>query len=277
MQWGIAGPWYGEFMTLDRDRLMAQMKFLAKCGLSVMGVGITEVAKWSDEYRGCVFQFVADHDLRLAPHAGFKTVGASQDEIQRQTEEQLDALRRHLPHLRGTITNCGAGAGHRFDRAMPLEQKLETISRGLAGLARGCQELGAPLCIENHGDFYCSDLVQLCRMTPGLFLFLDTGNTYLIGERPLPAFEVAAPLTIGTHFKDHLVQPCYDPLRFEIFGAVLGEGDVGLRECYDLLLRKAPDPKNLVMQMEMICPKGMPPLEAMEKSIAFIHSLPEPK
>ena len=113
---------------------------------------------------------------------------------------------------------------------------------------------------------YVADIASLTGLVvkvdlDGDFDFGDTGET----------------LTIGTHFKDHRVQPCYEPLRFEIFGAVLGEGDVGLRECYDLLLRKAPDPETLVMQMEMISPRDMNPLDAMEKSIAFIRSLPEPK
>ena len=58
---------------------------------------------------------------------------------------------------------------------------------------------------------------------PGLRIFLDTGNTYLIGERPIPAYEAGAAYTIGTHFKDHRVAPVPSPLGFDIKGAVAND------------------------------------------------------
>ncbi|MFW5789599.1 MAG: hypothetical protein ACOCW3_06650, partial [Spirochaetota bacterium] len=48
----------------------------------------------------------------------------------------------------------------------------------------GLAEIGLPLAWENHRDYYVSDVVELCRRVPNMGLFLDTGNTYLIGERP---------------------------------------------------------------------------------------------
>ena len=156
---------------------------------------------------------------------------------------------------------------------------MTRLSKRLTPLAQACWELGIPLGIENHGDFYCSDLAQLCDVTPHLYIFLDTGNTYLIGERPWPAFEVAAPFTIGTHFKDHRVTPRLDarPLHFEVAGSPLKEGDVPLRECYELLLAQSPMPEKLTMGVEMICPAGMDPVESMEKSLSFVRSLPSPQ
>jgi sugar phosphate isomerase/epimerase len=154
---------------------------------------------------------------------------------------------------------------------------MERLATVLPPLAEGCHRLGLPFGIENHGDYYCSDLVGLCEQVPHLGIFLDTGNTYLIGEAPLPAFRAAAPYVVGAHFKDHHVRPCPDarPLHFEVAPAVLGEGDVGLRECYEILLREAPRPHDLVMEMELIPPQGMPPLEAFERSLAFVRSLEE--
>jgi sugar phosphate isomerase/epimerase len=115
------------------------------------------------------------------------------------------------------------------------------------------------MCIEDHGDFYCSDLVKLCKQTPHLYIFLDTGNTYLIGEQPIPAFEAAAPYTIGTHFKDHTVRPNPDILHFEVSCCALGDGDVPLRECYKILMEKAPHPEKLAMMFEMFPAKGQEP------------------
>ena len=142
-------------------------------------------------------------------------------------------------------------------------------------MAEGCAQIGTPLCAENHGDYYVSDLVKLCQMTPHLYIFLDTGNTYLLGEKPLPAFMEAAPYTVGTHFKDQRVRPVPDasPLCFEVGNSDLGGGMVPLKECWDILRQHAPDPQNLTMMFEMFPPPGMDPLTCLEKSISFVKSL----
>jgi sugar phosphate isomerase/epimerase len=92
----------------------------------------------------------------------------------------------------------------------------------------------------------------------------------------LPSFKEAAPYTIGTHFKDHFVcpRPNGRPMNFEVTGAALGDGDVPLRECYEVLKAGAPNPDGLVMEIEMIAPQeGMTPIESMERSVAFIRGL----
>lgn len=277
MIWGYASPWYGEFLEMDPDGLYARLKFLRANGLQVTGIGLRQVAEMSDAERDRLGEFLAENDLCLSAHVGFDYLNATRDEAQRRADEVAGALDSYGELMRVPICTTGARAGHRFDRTMPLEQKLERLSRSLAPLAAACWEAGAPLGIENHGDYYCSDWVTLCDNTPHLNIFLDTGNTYLIGERPLPAFEAAAPYTIGTHFKDHHVcpRPRARPLHFEVSGSVLGEGDVMLRECYDLLLKHAPKPEDLVMEIEMICPRGMDKMECMNRTLDFIRSLPE--
>ncbi|MGH8017533.1 MAG: sugar phosphate isomerase/epimerase family protein [Opitutaceae bacterium] len=214
-------------------------------------------------------------DLRIAPHFGFDLLKASASEAESEAARAGDFLaRRHHPFAE-TIVKTSMHAGHRFDRCAPWAEKRKRASRSLAPLARACRDAGLPLGIENHGDYYCSGLVELCEETPHLYIFLDTGNTYLIGERPDLAIAAAAPWTIGTHFKDHRVRPLPDsrPLGFEVEGSPLGEGDVPLRECYALLREKAPWPDRLVMEMEMIAPTGMDPLECFMRSLAFVRSL----
>jgi len=277
MIWGYGFPWYGEFMTLDEDPLYARLKFLLKHELNAAQSSIRQVAEMDEAERDRLGRFLADNNLQIAPHVGFDYLAADDEEIERQAEQAAEALDACLPLMRGTISTTVAGVGHRFDRTMPLEEKLDRLSRAMAPLAAACAEAGAPLCVENHGDYYVSDLVDLCKRTPDLHIFLDTGNTCLIGEKPLPAFEEAAPYTLGAHFKDHRVRPRPEarPLHFEVSGSALGEGDVPLRECHELLLRHAPAPDRLVMFLEMICPEGMTPTECLGKSLAFIRSLPE--
>jgi sugar phosphate isomerase/epimerase len=194
----------------------------------------------------------------------------------RKTEETIRALGEYHALLRAPIVTTLVGKYHRFMRQPSLHEQLERLPSVIAPLAYACHEFGCPLGIENHGDYYATDLVELCRRTPFLGIFLDTGNTYLIGEPSLPAIRAAAPLTIGTHFKDHHVWPEKQtfPLRFEIGGAVLGEGDVGLREAYDILLEHAPRPESLVMLIEMIPQPPMGPEECLERTLAFVRGLP---
>jgi sugar phosphate isomerase/epimerase len=142
-------------------------------------------------------------------------------------------------------------------------------------LVEGCAALGLPLSIENHGDYYVSDIVALIERVPGLKIFLDTGNTYLIGEAPLPAFHAAAPYVVGGHFKDHHVRPCPDarPLHFEVAPSIIGDGDVPLRECYQILKAKTPNYDQIVMEIELIPPSDVDPIETLERSLAFVRSL----
>jgi sugar phosphate isomerase/epimerase len=240
------------------------------------GVGLDEITGLTEAEQDRLGVYLEEHDLLLNPSAGFNYIEATPEDIARNTEKIAAGLQKAAPLLRSLIVTTGPwGLGHRFDRSLPLEEKLERLSRAIAPLAAICKELGTPLGIENHGDVYCSDLVEVCERAPGLGIFLDTGNTYLIGERPLPAFEAAAPYTVGTHFKDHRVRPCPEarPLHFEVAGSALGQGDVPLRECFELLMQKTPNPERLAMEIEMVCPEGMGPVECFNESLAFVTSL----
>ena len=280
--WGYAGPWYFEFTTHDGDNpedpaviLNRRLDFLAEHNLTTTGYPLQSFANLPEQDREQIARRLQDEDLALTCHVGCRYLSVSDDEAAAYNEKAIALLDRYLPMMRSPIATISKGPGHRFDLEQPLEEQLARLARGFAPVARACHERNIPLGIENHGDYYCSDLVQLCESVPHLYIFLDTGNTYLIGERPLPAFEVAAPYVIGTHFKDHIVEPVARGLHFDIHGAPLGQGHVPLRACYRLLKQHAPFPDDLVMQMEMICPKddGITPPECLERSLAFVRSL----
>jgi sugar phosphate isomerase/epimerase len=228
--------------------------------------------------RETVFDTIEQRDLRLTLGVGGGYF-AEAEEGQRRTEAALEGIRRYKDRVRAPIVMTTAGGVHRFMREPSLAEQLDRLAERLPPLVAGCAEMGLRLGIENHGDYYISDLVELCHRVPGLGIFLDTGNTFLIGEPPLPAIRAAAPYTIGTHFKDHRVRPCLDarPLHFEVGPSVLGEGDVGLAAAYRVLLEDAPDPRNLVMEIEMVPPQDPGPIESLKRSLAFIRQLPEPR
>lgn len=282
MKWGFAGPWYGEFrmrgeeyLKDEQELLYASFAFIEKYGLTCLGSSFQQVEKMSEAERAKMGEYLIEHDLCMSAGIGAKWLAMSADEAQRFADTVDARLTRFAGLMRIPIINTGAGAGHRFDRALPVEEKLERLARAMRPVAAVCHAHGLPFGIENHCDYYISDLVQLCQQTPHLGIFLDTGNTYMIGEKPLPAFAEAAPYVVGGHFKDHCVapRPNGSPMNFEVIGAALGEGDVPLRECYALLQQHSPQLERLVMELEMIAPPGMDPRECMKRSMQFVNDL----
>ncbi len=274
MLWGYAGIYRGDTGVYEGDRTLNQLRWVVQHGFKSACFPLVEMK--SPARRDQVAQFVAEHDLQLTVHPPIRWFQLTPDAIRRAVDEFLADLAAYGDLLRVPIVHMSAGGVHRFLAEPCLDKQLDWLATHVAPLAQGCHQLGRPLGIENHGDYYCRDLVELCRRTPHLRIFLDTGNCYLIGEPPVPACREAASYVIGTHFKDHVVFPDPKTLTFVIKGAVLGHGHVGLGEIWRDLIVRAPNPKGLVMHWELVPPEDMPTEEAVEKSWEFIHSLPEP-
>lgn len=272
MIWGYAGVWPGAFGLHEGDRLMNRLQFLVDHGFSSTGIGLKELE--DPARREQIATFVTEHDLQLTAHFRAKYFDPDLDEVRRQADACLADIQEYGDDIRAPIVTTGVGPYHRFMDSPSLAEQLDRLAEVLIPVAAACHEMGRPIGIENHGDYYCSDLVELCKRVPHLGIFLDTGNTYLIGEQSVPACKLAAPYTIGTHFKDHYVHPDPRELKFVVQGASLGAGHVGLREVYEALLAEAPDPDALVMQWELVPPKEMDPFESLEESWTFIRSLP---
>ena len=275
MRWGYALIWAGDYLDRDEDPLLAKLKFLAHYGLHTTGTTLDAIDQLPDATREQVGQLLADHDLALTPvlHAPYFDDDA--DKVARAIERQLELLNKWRDFLRVPLATTSAGPYHRFMREPSLDTQMERLATHLPAFAAGCHALDIPFGIENHGDYYLSDLVGLCQHVPHLGVFLDTGNPYLIGEAPWPAIEAAVPYAVGTHFKDHHVRPCPDarPLHFEVAPSVLGEGDVPLEACYKLLRERNPNPDRLVMEIELIMPADRPVIESFEQSLAFVRGL----
>jgi sugar phosphate isomerase/epimerase len=278
MLWGYALVWMSDYLQRDPDPLMAKLKFLVDYDLQTTGLSVNEIARLEPARLDEIAQYVADHNLAIHLYAHAPYLDADLDTVKRSIDETVQAIERYHTLLHCPLVTTGVGSYHRFMRSPSLDEQMQRLAETLPALAAGCHSLEIPFGIENHGDYYCSDLVELIRQVPHLGIFLDTGNTYLIGEAPLPAFRTAAPYVVGTHFKDHHVRPCPDarPLHFEVDASIIGDGDVPLRECYQILVENTPNPEKLVMEIELIPPSGIPPVEILERSLAFVRSL-EPK
>jgi sugar phosphate isomerase/epimerase len=272
MLWGYAGVFPGEFNIWDGDQTMNKLQFMVDNGFDSCSMRLDELDE--PERRDQVGAFIAEHGLKVTAHPSVRWMDPDTEAVRRQVDASIEKLERYQDVLNAPITTFAAGPVHRFMDEPDLEWQLDRLADVTAPLARACHELGCPLGIENHGDYYCRDLVDLCERVPHLGIFLDTGNTYLIGEQSVPNCRLAAPYTIGTHLKDHRVHP--EPkggLRFVIEGAPLGAGHVGLEQIYQDLLALHPAPEKLVMQWEMIPPKDMDAWDCLEQSWDFVRDL----
>jgi sugar phosphate isomerase/epimerase len=274
--WGYANGWYPEFLARDDDELYAKLKFLLAHGLQETGVPLEDVAALPEGERARLGEFLEENDLHLTPYVGYDYVNAGEDEARSATEEICEGLQRYGPMLRAWCVFTNARAGHRFDRSVPVEEKIERLCTRLRPLAAACHQMGMPLGINNQGDFYCHEFAEMCERTPHLFVHLDTANIYWAGERFWPAFETVAPHVIATHWRDERVLIGQrKPRGVALKNCAMGEGDVPLRRAYTHLLEVAPRPDRLVMEIEMFSPPEMTHAECLEKTLAFVRSLEE--
>lgn len=274
--WGYAGVFPGEFRVWDGDQQMNKLRFMVDNGFAStgMGQGTIDEMEADPKREAEIVDFVQKHDLQITLHAKAKWFADDIDETRRDVDETIAMLGRWAERLSCPIVTFCVGPYHRFMAKPTIEEQMERLAAVLPPLATACAEMKRPLGIENHADYYCSDLVQLCEAVQGLGIFLDTGNCFIVGEKPVPACAEAAPYTIGTHFKDHFVQP--EPsggLKFGIYGASLGDGHVGLRDIFAALQEKHPAPGKIVHQWELVPPKDMDPWESLERSWAFCRAL----
>ncbi len=278
MLWGYAGVPCSDFRWWDGDQTFNKLRWCAKHNFKATGLGLQEME--DPKRRDKILELREVGDLQLCPgfHAPLWKNGIN--EALKKADEFIALLEKYHHDIHAPIVCTGAGGMHRFNRSYTLEQQLDLLTELMTPVAQACYELGCPLAIENHGDYYCSDLVELCKRVPHLGIQLDTGNCYLIGEKPLPAAIEAAPYVLSTHFKDHIVypSPCGEHrkeggLCFCIDGAPLGDGDVPLREMFHAIVKANAHPEKIVFLWELVPPKGMNHYDALERSWEFCYSL----
>jgi sugar phosphate isomerase/epimerase len=248
--WGMAGVFPGELELWRGDGWANQRRFVAAEGFSGGSVGVADLV--DPARRELLAGLAQSHGQVQAVHLG----------VQYQMEPS--AAHRHLAgdvtkllEARGDVPLAYVaivtqGLSHRFDREIPLALQMERLSAQLSPVVERCRAEGLPVVIENHADYYLSDLVELCERTPGLGIQLDTGNCFLIGERPDLIPDAAFPLIQSTHWKDVYVRPNEKTLHFELTGATLGAGHAGLETIFARLIALHPDPATIRMMIEWV-------------------------
>ena len=274
--WGLALAWYGDYTAGGAENPhTAKMDFLAKYGMKAYHGSPEEIDEMAPADREKLFRELSDRDMHIILHAGISHVDGPYEDMDRYSEAQIKLLEKYVKPCRSDIVTCCAG-NHRYDKKWPWDERIARFSKALSPIAQACHEMGSPFSIENHADYFVSDLLEVLRETPRLCIFLDTGNALHIGEQPVTACEDAAPYVVGTHFKDHaMVRGEKPPLHYEIRGCALGDGAAELERQYKIIFDRSPFRDKLVMLFEMYTPedKSLKPAECFDKSVAFVRRL----
>ncbi len=275
-QWGLVLAWYGEYLENRGDKdYLAKINFLKEYDLKSFCMSFDDLDEMSSQDKDRLFNLLEENDMYVAPHCSFDNLTGSQDEIDKQIEKVQIQIVKYLKLLRTPIVTATCGKSHRYDRVLPFPKKVEKFSYFFKPLAGACKEQGVLLALENHADYYCSEIVEIIKATPELYFLLDTGNALHIGEDPVKAAEDAAPYTVGTHFKDHYMVKETPPLHYEIRGSALGDGDAELEECYRIIKENSPFKNRLIHFIELFKPDDMTVMECWNKSLNFIDDLKE--
>lgn len=280
MLWGLhSGGWMSGLYAGAADAYRAQVDLLAEHGLHATSWSVRELLAMPAGRREEVAGWLAERDIRVSLGVGgIDWLSTDDGAIRRATDETVAALRTLVPLVRAPLVSTGIDRNlHHYSRDVPVGCQIERLGVAMAPLAKACAAMGAPLAIHTVTHFG-RDLAELCRRVPGLGLLVDTANFFLIGQPPVEGAAECAEYAVGTHFKDHYAAPNFKPLGLNVRGAVQGQGDVGLREIYGLLMEKAPAPDRLVMELEIdpVCDEQDRPRDrrdVLREAVAFVKSL----
>ncbi len=270
--WAMDGVFPGAFETWQGDQWKNRLAFIAAHGFH--GTSVGRQAVFDTEKRAFLEQLHRKQGLCFGVHLSIdyhEERGAGKKRLEEEVHE-LCEIQQSVPMF-SDIGLVLAGDGHRFDRDVPVGQQLDILSDQLRSAAALAAAAELPLVVENHADYYISDLVSLCKRVPGLGIQLDTGNCFLIGERPDLIPDAAFPFVQATHWKDHYVHPNARELRFELTGATLGQGHVGLHGMYERLLRLHPDPASVRMRVEWVPDPDRDPWNCFDDSLAHLREI----
>ena len=143
-------------------------------------------------------------------------------------------------------TLAKTGNGRSFDRMLPF------IADNARKVTAYAETQGIKTCTENHG-YIAQDSDRVERLVNAVAhdnygLLVDMGNFICADENPASAVSRVAPYAIHVHIKDMRVRPeptesCKNMTRGANFfcGTVVGEGDVPVKKCLQILKRAGYD------------------------------------
>jgi sugar phosphate isomerase/epimerase len=260
--------------TIDASQALEWLiEKAARLELSVIHAGIRT---WRDQaYLDKIKRLLEKHGLEMMPAIGANLIEGG-DATKQSVEEAQESLRNYQRFGGIAISKfCTAPMIHtRFTTDPPLDEQLARITEHVKPIVKAAEEAGIVLAFENHLDYRVRELVRVIEAVGSLNLRLlfDTGNTLTVCEDPVDAALDGAPYTVLVHLKDLKVHPWTPGREFVsvMYAAPLGRGHVQNKQILEILRRRAPDPTNLCLSLELM---PVPPNEDedrwVDESIAY--------
>ena len=170
-------------------------------------------------------------------------------------------------------TLAKTGNGRSFDRMLPF------IAANARKVTEYAETQGIKTCTENHG-YIAQDSDRVERLVNAVAhdnygLLVDMGNFICADENPASAVSRVAPYAFHAHIKDMRVRPeptesCKNMTRGGNFfcGTVVGEGDVPVKKCLQILKRAGYDD---FVSLEYEGPEDC--IEALKDAIMFLRRI----
>lgn len=139
---------------------------------------------------------------------------------------------------RALRTFCG---GER-DGPEKIEIYFKYAPGALAEAGKIAEDHNVDIAVENHGEFTSVQLRDLLEKAdhPRVGACFDTGNSLFRKEDPLVAAKNLAPWTSSMHLKDWVMR--FDDQGHPVWEErVLGQGEVPIAACLDIILAEKPD------------------------------------
>ena len=213
--WGMAGVFPGELGLWRGDEWLNRLHFVADRGFDG---GAVLVETLNEPGRlDALKQLAQEYGQSYSVHYPLD-YSSPLDESSKRLE---DLAKKHILSDRDVSlpTAVFLGVGVTIDSGGGvLWRHIDYLRELLTPAVEQLRAAGITPAIENHGDYYVSDLVELCGLVPGLTILLDTGNCSLVGERLDLIPDEAFPRISSVHFKDHWLAPKPQELKFELKG-----------------------------------------------------------
>ncbi len=275
MLWGLSGGgWMAGIIRNTDDPQRTELELLAENGLhacewssralmEMEPARLEEIAGWLEEL-----------DIRAVIGIGLNYFAEDPADTQRSVERALEAIAKLSGPMRAPLCLTGAGPYHQWTREPSLQEQWDRLTEVLTPVAQVAYDAGCPVAVHNSNRaHYAAEYAGLCQRVPHLGMMWDVSNPFLVGEHPERAAMEIAPYVFGCHFKDHYAHPGCEPVTTRTTGAVPGEGDVPLRDIYQILMDATPNPDDLVMLFELDPVEGAEQADVLAKAAEFAHSL----
>jgi sugar phosphate isomerase/epimerase len=217
-------------------------------------------------------QLLAEHRLTCVLSWGHRN-GLADGESQDALESALDALAaaQAIGSPLARIV-CGDQLSWSVDPEM-RRRRSRRLRPCLERVAERAETLGIDVAVENHADFVMEDLVDLLGAVGSrrIGICFDAGNAARVGDDPVRAARLAAPLVLMSHLRDLRIQPASvgDPAAW--WPCVpLGRGDLDVPAILTTLAG-APGCRAWFVEVSNLAP-GYTELAVIEESLAYLRA-----